>query len=232
MLKNQSEPTDPAVDAVLSNYAQLSTSRRAAFKQLLKLGLSGPAAVFALGEQPAIAATGLADKSVLQDITKRLTSLVDNEEFSRDVATVASKANSAEKQTAAAEFIAKWSSYSTLKSKGFDPTGTKMSFRVFEVPKKAVDLLNGTGTLGAEEFVFVPNNQAKALQNLPAQVAPVDDKSTRLQLSSKPLAERGLPKAIADWALNADSPLRPDGWSVCLSSGPGGIICGSIGYAK
>lgn len=219
------------VERIVESFNDGELSRRTAFRSLLRAGLAGPAAALYVGSASSQTDQTSAARSreLLSAALGNLYKLVDDPEFASDVAAVAAKSSREAKRKSADQFISKWSSQPALKQRGHDPAGTKMAYRVFEVPKTASELLLGGSTLSADEFVFVPNDQVKAAAKLIPPNSSTDGITTRVSVT-KAKALAGRAPLVQGPQTGSPGTVKTQGWSVCVSSGPGGIICGSIGY--
>lgn len=213
---------------ILDQYSRGDLSRREAFKRLLSVGVMAPAALALLGEEASAQtdATQFSEDTLCEYIEK-LRQLIATPAFSNGLSEIAAIENSQDKRERAADFLRSWSSPDYLLQNGYDPSNTKMSFRVFEDPVVAQRTLGTSQDLVAEEFVFavpaMPNRYGIDVQDIPAEFQTWSQSNTIVQI---PLASM----IDGDYTVQEAAMIDPSvALTVCVSSGPGGFACISIG---
>jgi hypothetical protein len=216
---------------VPDEYAAGKISRRAAFRSLLAAGLTGPAALAALNlktnAQTLVPDLRSSDK--IDTFTRSLKKLVDDPAFSSQVSSVVGAQTKDERVKKARDLFREWSEPNVLKAKGLDPENTKLTFRVFEKRDAAQSIVREERTVASQSYTFIPTSEVQAdLLRLPLAAQPLSqDSITRFPIGSSP--NLPLPQFPPDLRSKIGSKIDPSKITVCISSGPGGVICGSVG---
>ena len=213
-------------DQIANQYEHGNISRRDAFKKLLAVGVTATAALALMGEEvlAQMAQTRQYKQDELLEYVNKLRSLIAIPEFSNGLAKIAAIEDPQTKFRGAAEYLDLWSTPSFLMENNYDPSNTKMTFRVFENPYAARKMLSAEQDLAAGKFFFAkPKVLPQSGPDIPEEWSTLmeSQSSVRVPLTASDSGFAGIPKGF--------EPNNSAKITICVSSGPGGFACVTIG---